>query len=706
MKKYFSILIFIFSTQLLFAKHFTISQNADYLINDSVYEQIIFETAKNNFVKNEYDYLYFQSNYFALKDTIFTLSKSLIENKFLEIERKFSRKKISEKVASQLYKNAIQHAIQITLAKNNFLKNEFLKKDLNDRILSFDSKIKLHKDGLIDVTETIVIVNFDDNTGQYINSIKRGITRDFPTKYFNKYGLETEVLFSINSVRKNEQLESFFIKDLSNGKRIYCGSSTDFLPVGIYKYELKYSTNNQLKFHNDRDEFYWNITGNGWEFSIDKSSCEIEFPIDSKLFDINCYTGYQNEKAHNCNSIITKNSNKIYFETNQKLLPNQGFTISVSTNKNIFTEKNETEKVIDLFTNNVFLFCLAFIILGLFIVLFYYWYKVGRDPKAGIIIPTFEPPNGLSPAAVGFIDQQAYNDRQMAATIVDLCVQNKLRIEYESEGLILKSKTYKFLNPINRNGNTSSKKTYLSELSENELIGISLKSGVYNSSFKTLRTLFMNRIENKVLTKKTNNGIRGFLSLNTDYISLGILLLFLSFIASIVFFSVFKPHYTIVIYVISLLIIGIIIQSFFMNIIKAYTSEGRIVADKIAGFKMYLETTEKNKYDLMNPPEENLQLFEAYLPFAIALNVENKWSEKFKNVIESALEGGYKPNYYSGTSQHFYSGGSQSFASSLSHGLSNTVSSASTPPSSSGSSGSGGGGSSGGGGGGGGGGGW
>jgi uncharacterized membrane protein len=154
------------------------------------------------------------------------------------------------------------------------------------------------------------------------------------------------------------------------------------------------------------------------------------------------------------------------------------------------------------------------------------------------------------------------------------------------------------------------------------------------------------------------------------------------------------------------LIIGFIIQIVFMRIIKSLSIEGRAMADKILGFKMYLETTEKNILDILNPPEKSIQLFEKYLPFAIALGIENKWSEKFKDIIEKSMADGYTPAYYSIAGHHSFSESSQSFASDFSSGLSSTVSSAATPPSSSGSSGSGGGGFSGGGGGGGGGGGW
>jgi uncharacterized membrane protein len=126
--------------------------------------------------------------------------------------------------------------------------------------------------------------------------------------------------------------------------------------------------------------------------------------------------------------------------------------------------------------------------------------------------------------------------------------------------------------------------------------------------------------------------------------------------------------------------------------------------DKIDGFKMYLGVAEKDNLYSVKEPYKTPELFESFLPFALALGVENQWAEKFSDVLSSASieSNSYKPGWYSGTVWSTL--GAAGFASSLSSSFSSTISSSSTAPGSS--SGGGGGGSSGGGGGGGGGGGW
>jgi uncharacterized membrane protein YgcG len=143
----------------------------------------------------------------------------------------------------------------------------------------------------------------------------------------------------------------------------------------------------------------------------------------------------------------------------------------------------------------------------------------------------------------------------------------------------------------------------------------------------------------------------------------------------------------------------------FYDLLKRPTLAGQRLRDEIEGFKMYLRTAEGDEIRRLQAPKPTAELFERYLPYALALGVENDWAERFADVLERAGEGGepgYAPNWYHGAD--FRSLGVGGLTSSVGSSLAGAVSSTSTAPGSS--SGGGGGGSSGGGGGGGGGGGW
>ena len=154
----------------------------------------------------------------------------------------------------------------------------------------------------------------------------------------------------------------------------------------------------------------------------------------------------------------------------------------------------------------------------------------------------------------------------------------------------------------------------------------------------------------------------------------------------------------------TLLVSSILLNLLFYQLLKAPTRAGRRLLDRIEGFRMYLDVAEKDELNFKNPPEKTPELFETFLPYALALDVEHKWAERFAQLFAD-LQGGkdtYHPTWYHGRSWNVNQ--PTMFASSLGDSLSSALASSSTAPGSS--SGSGGGGFSGGGGGGGGGGGW
>ena len=126
-----------------------------------------------------------------------------------------------------------------------------------------------------------------------------------------------------------------------------------------------------------------------------------------------------------------------------------------------------------------------------------------------------------------------------------------------------------------------------------------------------------------------------------------------------------------------------------------------------------MQTAEKDRMNMLNPPELTPQLFEKLFPYAIALGVEIEWGKQFAEILELAK---YDPAWYQGEDTFYMQ--PAMFLSSFGNSVSSAAVDPSPPSSSSGSSssssgssgswssGSSGGGSSGGGGGGGGGGGW
>lgn len=678
------------------------TQEATRYLTEEEYKKLLREGAREAAANKGVPLSVFDENYTLYRNEILSTATPLIIKKFRWIEDGYStqpapgsksfnnRKKLYEKELKRGVRDAILN--DETLVKKLFELNE------DDRIISFHSDVNVGKNGTLTVKETIKIYN---GKGGDNDLIQRGITREFPTRYSNKYGLATSVPFKLKNTKRNGKEESYKSEDLINGIRLYFGKNTEYLERGYYTYEITYETANQLIFHKDQDELYWNVNGTGWKFNTGTVSCTIRFPEGAKITGNNCYTGIQGSKAQACNFTQIKD-NVVSFSSTEPLGEYEGMTISTVLDKGILASPPIIDYWINLLKENYILPALVAAVLLLFLINFMTWWRIGRDPKGGTVIPQFAPPAGLSPADCGYLLTQKYKPNLFGASIVDYAVNRLVDIEVKKEGLIFKTPVYYFKKPASKQeSNTDHQRYEWYGYNIDSLWGDKAEKGKYNANIAGRNNNLQNRLEERWLIKDEKKAT-GLFALNDNYIGLGFLFMFFCGFGTLIYFCIFRGLWLLIGICAGLVVSGFIMQSLFMKWMSAYTKEGRKILDGVLGFKKYLEVTEERMFDTMNPPEKNLQLFEKYLPYAIALECENEWGQKFERIIDKAIQGGYQPAYFHSYSNHF---SSSSFASEFSGGISSTVASASTPPSSS-SGGSSSGGFSGGGGGGGGGGGW
>ena len=546
----------------------------------------------------------------------------------------------------------------------------------DERILDYQSGILIHTDGDLLVTETIKVRAEGKD-------IRRGIFRDFPTRYKDSYGNQYKVDLNILDIKRDGVPEPFHTEKRSNGVRIYIGSTNQILANGVYTYQLRYQTSRQLGFFEDHDEIYWNVTGNGWMFPIDHASARIELPASVKREDlrISFYTGGQGADGKDAQSKVIKDQ-IIVFESTRGLQPKEGLTVAVGWPKGMVDQPTTTDRARYFLRDNTTALVL---LIGLLASLGWYlwaWNRYGRDPEKGVIIPRFKPPTGLSPAGCSYVHKMSFGKQTFAAAVVSLGVKGYLEILEQDDDFTLRSKS----GPAEEKM-SDGERAVLASLFEN---GSEIKLDQKNHKE------FMNARSKLKKAMKTEHLGRLF-KLNTIFALPAIIMTVIAGLIAAQFQG--SP-----VVWIAFVFVSVALLVLFIFLLRAPTPAGRRVMDEIEGFKMYLDTAEQDRLDLMKSPQLTPEVFEIFLPFAFALGVENNWCDRFARELpqEVATKGGYNPTWYSG---------SQSRLSALSHlgsnfnsSFSSAISSASSPPGSS--SGSGGGGSSGGGGGGGGGGGW
>ena len=161
-----------------------------------------------------------------------------------------------------------------------------------ERITSYDSQVQIRQDGSLEVTEHITV--HAEGT-----DIRRGIYRDFPTRYRDRFGNRVRVDLEVLGVERNGVMEPWFTESMSNGVRINTGNDTFLTVPADYVYTLRYRTTRQLGFFADHDELYWNAIGTGWIFPIERGSVEVHLPSPVPIDQLHAegYTGPQGAKG-------------------------------------------------------------------------------------------------------------------------------------------------------------------------------------------------------------------------------------------------------------------------------------------------------------------------------------------------------------------------------------------------------------------------
>jgi len=69
------------------------------------------------------------------------------------------------------------------------------------------------------------------------------------------------------------------------------GDADTIVPRGAHTYVIVYKTDRQIGFFDRFDELYWNVTGNGWVFRIERAEGIIHLPPGAAVLQTASYTG-------------------------------------------------------------------------------------------------------------------------------------------------------------------------------------------------------------------------------------------------------------------------------------------------------------------------------------------------------------------------------------------------------------------------------
>jgi uncharacterized membrane protein len=620
-----------------------------------------------------------------------------------------------------------------------------------EEIRSFTTNTTLRVNGSVEVVETIE-VNVEGD------EIRRGIYRDIPTHLINPDNTRLRSDLRVIEVLRDNKPEPYSVDNIGGGfKRIMIGDADVFLDYRVHTYTIRYTMTRMGRYFDDHDELYWNATGNYWNFPILKATATLNVPDGAVIDGAIGYTGKPGS-TEQAVTIEQKSNTSVAFRTTRELSPGEGLSAAVKFQKGILVPPEGLTGAGYWISDHRELVFPAFAVFLILLYNYFAWSAVGRDPTRGTIIPLFHPPKNMSPALMHYIGNMGFKGSgwtAFTASIFSLGVKGLVQVDKTGKDLRITA-TGKATDPL--------------PLGE---------QGIYDY-VRSKGTVTVDKTDGPKLNEKRGELVsalerenREVYYKNNVLYTLGGVAMSILLLGALVLLEVLDPVY-LVVAVVGAIIIGVIlgvvfggggkggiggkivagiwfvivgfnflgagvdwlagfrfnvdtgliaaisimvIEIVFAILMRAPTIQGRKLMDQIEGFKMYMETAEKNRLNYVDKGEPPMSVtrFESILPFAIALAVEKPWSERFeadlmRNAVEGATAGSYSPGWYRGSSWST-GGNSGDFSKSFSNiatGMSAAMIAA-QPSTSSGSGfsgGGGGGGGSGGGGGGGGGGGW
>lgn len=546
---------------------------------------------------------------------------------------------------------------------------------------AFDADIRVLPDAGIEVTERLTV---------RFNGSWNGIYRSIPVRYRTPQGFSFDLRLDLVGVTDDNgrPLKTEVDRERHYRKiKMWVPGAHDATRTVI----LKYRVANALGYFEDHDELYWNVTGDEWDFPIGHATARVSLPPRASEIRAIAYTGAYGSRAQNAE--VSIQGTDIQVQTSRPLEYREGMTVVVGWSKGVVTEPGAVDKAGAFARANWPLAIPFFVFVGMFRL----WQTRGRDPRLRPIAVAYEPPDGLSPAEVGTLSDDRADIRDITSSVVDLAVRGFILIEETEEeklfGLISKRDyLFRSLKPA---GEWSALRPH-----ERGLLNALFKSGAIESvTVSELENKFykhLDSLRDKIFDELM---LRHYYRGRPDRTKAGYLAVaIVSGILLAIGLSILSEGWGVgpvvgpIVGVLSFLIIA-----GFGRIMPARTERGTRALEGVLGFEEFLSRVESDRFERM---EMTPQLFEKYLPYAMALGVESNWTKAFEKIYTTP------PQWYRGTTP----GGAfraNMLTSSLANMSGRTASAmASAPRSRGGGSGFGGGGSSGGGGGGGGGGGF
>ena len=500
------------------------------------------------------------------------------------------------------------------------------------RLKKFFAEIVVLPNGTVDVTENI--------TFEFIGGPWHGINRYIPVEYSGPRGLNYSLFLDVQSITDESGAK---LRYESSRERHYLNLKI-FIPDAdnsTRTISIHYTVSDALKFFDDHDEFYWNVTGDEWAIPIESAGAHIVLPETASNLRAKAFTGaYRSTGADATVEIV---GSGVDVQTSGPLPMHEGLTVAVAFDKGAVREPTAFSIFFLYLRSNWPLFFPV----AAFFLMFWWWWTWGRDPRLRPIAAQYEPPDKLTPGEVGTLVDNSVDMRDITASIVDLAVRGYLTIEEKQKDKFLgltHTKDYVFHLKKPRaewSGLQAHEQTLLDGLFSSGNAGDLVTLDQLQNSFYTNIPIIKNQIFASLVG-------RGYYTHRPDTVRSAYLIFgFVTGVIGIGAGNWLSNHFGMapMPFIVAGVLTGAIICGFgwFM---PARTTTGARALEGILGFEDFLAHVESDRFNRMIKTPE---MFEKFLPFAMALGVEKNWSKAFQGIYTQPpqwYQGSYGPGFY------------------------------------------------------------
>jgi len=506
----------------------------------------------------------------------------------------------------------------------------------------FDVDITVNQDGTFDVVEKQEIFfsggpftygyrNLDKKYTEAINNIQVG---DVQGAYLQN---------------NSEQPGTFYVED--RGDSIYIKWFFDETTDTARTFYISYKVHGGLRYYDEGDQLWWKAVYADRPAQVKSSVVVVRVPQPAVIENMDTY--YTTADMQ----LLDKQTAK--FTAQEPIPPGQPFEVRVQFTHGVVAgtapawqataEKSETvSRWRDV--SNIFFLLLAFMMfilapVGIYLV----WYFWGRDPRPQIV-PTYlpEPPSNLPPGMAGTLIDEKADTRDVLATIVDLARRGYLHMQEldddDDSGYSARDFLYTKLKEPD-DALRPYEKYLLEKLFDGEQDRklSDLKNRFYKYNDKTKQMLYDEVTKDGYFVSNPRTARMKWMAVGLAVLILGGILLCLGFpllawLTDVGALLAFGP---------GLFGLGLLAIAYFM---PKKTQKGADEAAKWKAFYIYLKDI--NQYTEL---EKATELFERYLPYAIAFGLDKKYLglwEQVKNVPPPMWYGPYYDNDYGPRPNH------------------------------------------------------